>query len=391
MGPDVNKARIVAWLAWSLNLLLAVFAAYLLVTTGGVDVGIEPETPSQRWLELVFVAGSTTAGAVIIAKHPRNVIGWLFVAVSLTTVVQQLGIGYAAMCSSTDLCLLGLLILADAIWFPSLAIGLGGLFLLFPHGRVPPRWRSVLWWGLVVAGLMGAAIVPFQKDIYHLAGVTNRWWAGENMLLPALEEGAGVAVFLLAATAVVDFFFRARRAHGVSRLQYRWLAFAGVVTVLGGVAAVVGETLALDLGFLFGFGVATVPVAVVVAINRYRLYEIDSIVSRTVTYTLVVGLLGLVVLMLVALSTMFLPSDDPLIVATATLAAAALFNPVRRRVQRVVDRRFNRMRYDAERVVEGFVGSLQVKTDLDEVVDGWVEVIDDTMSPSIVGVWVKQR
>jgi hypothetical protein len=272
-----------------------------------------------------------------------------------------------------------------------LAIGLGGLFLLFPHGRVPPRWRSVLWWGLVVAGLMGATIVPFQKDIYHLAGVTNRWWAGENMLLPALEEGAGVAVFLLAATAVVDFFFRARRAHGVSRLEYRWLAFAGVVTVLGGVAAVVGETLALDLGFLFGFGVATVPVAVVVAINRYRLYEIDSIVSRTVTYTLVVGLLGLVVLMLVALSTMFLPSDDPLIVATATLAAAALFNPVRRRVQRVVDRRFNRMRYDAERVVEGFVGSLQVKTDLDEVVDGWVEVIDDTMSPSIVGVWVKQR
>jgi hypothetical protein len=137
-------------------------------------------------------------------------------------------------------------------------------------------------------------------------------------------------------------------------------------------------------------GLCAIPVAIVVAVLRYRLHDIDRLISRTVSYALVVGLLGLVFVGLVTLSTTVLPSDDPLVVAVATLTVAALFNPLRRRVQGFVDRRFNRSRYDAERVIEDFTGTLQDRADPELVVGGWVGVVEDLMEPQSVGVWVKR-
>jgi O-antigen/teichoic acid export membrane protein len=142
----------------------------------------------------------------------------------------------------------------------------------------------------------------------------------------------------------------------------------------------IASTLVLTIGF---------PVSLGVSISRYRLYDIGRLVSRTVSYALVLGLLAVVVLGLVTLLATFLPSDDPLVVAVSTLAAAALFNPVRKRVQSVIDRRFNRSRYDAQRVIGSFAATLPDQVDPDEVVDGWVEVVGDTMQPSAVGFWVK--
>jgi hypothetical protein len=140
---------------------------------------------------------------------------------------------------------------------------------------------------------------------------------------------------------------------------------------------------------LFNVAVVGFPVAVGVAVLRYRLYEIDRIISRTVSYALVVGLLGLVLFGLVAGLGAWLGRENQLVVAVSTLAVAALFNPVRRRVQGWVDRRFNRSRYDAERVMSEFVGSLRDRTDPDGVVEGWVGVVSETMQPTSVGVWVR--
>jgi hypothetical protein len=160
--------------------------------------------------------------------------------------------------------------------------------------------------------------------------------------------------------------------------------------VLGGVLSVVGQGVGVDLGWAWSLAVATIPVAVTMAITRHRLYDIDRLFSRTLSYALVVGFLGLVF----ATGVVWLPSaldigDTPLVVAGTTLAVAALFNPVRRRVQAGVDRRFNRSRYDAERVVEGFTWSLRDEVDPERVMDGWMSVVGQTMQPAAAGAWVR--
>jgi hypothetical protein len=134
-----------------------------------------------------------------------------------------------------------------------------------------------------------------------------------------------------------------------------------------------------------------IPVSIAMSITRYRLYEIDRIVSRTVSYTLVVVILGAVYVGGVTWLTSLLPDQSQLVVAATTLAVAALFNPVRRRVQMWVDRRFNRSRYDTQRVMDRFAGSLRDQVDAEAVVDGWVGVVSETMQPTSVSVWVRER
>jgi uncharacterized membrane protein YbhN (UPF0104 family) len=204
-----------------------------------------------------------------------------------------------------------------------------------------------------------------------------------------LGDGANIilTVFFLTGTVghVVTRFVRSR---GIERQQLKWFVFALVV----GIVVLVTPWTENDMVGTVLWTVVPISIlgSMAVAILRYRLYEIDRIISRTITYALVVGLLGLVVLALVAGLALFMPSDDPLVVAVATLVAFASFNPLRRRVQRLVDRRFNRSRYDAQRVIDNFAGTLRHRVDPEEVVDGWLGVVSETMQPAAAGVWVKQ-
>jgi hypothetical protein len=159
------------------------------------------------------------------------------------------------------------------------------------------------------------------------------------------------------------------------------------VNVFFGDSPVLAQTLTTAFTLLLTVGV---PVSIAVAITRYRLYEIDRIVSRTVTYTLVIALLVVVYLAGISVLTIVLPSDSPLAVAGSTLAAAALFNPVRKRVQAWVDRRFNRSRYDTQQIMDGFTDSLRDEVDGGEMVRGWLGVVSQTMQPSFAGVWVRE-
>jgi hypothetical protein len=142
---------------------------------------------------------------------------------------------------------------------------------------------------------------------------------------------------------------------------------------------------------LWFLGVGAIPISIGVAVVRYRLYEIDRLISRTVSYVVVVGVLAAVFAGIVTLASSLLQTDSDLAIAASTLAVAALFNPLRRRVQAVVDRRFNRSRYDAERVMDGFSGSLRDEVDPDRVLHGWVSVVNETMNPAGSAVWVRSE
>jgi hypothetical protein len=379
------------WFLWALSLLLVAFAAFALIATGGVDPGVEPSLPTQRWGELLMAAISATAGAIILSSRGPHPVGFIFMAFGLLGSLQQLGISYATTCvDDPGSCALGLLVILDGLWFVTVTLGLGGLFLLFPDGEVPHgrRWLAV---SLVAAGIGSLALAPFTPELYHIEGVANPWAIDAPQVMATIDEAKGIVVLLLAVVAIVDFVWRARKADGLTRLQNRWLAFAGLLTVLGGALSVVGQEIGVDLGWAWSIGVASIPVAVTMAITRHRLYEIDRLISRTVSYTIVVALLAVVFAGVVTLAGSLLQTESDLAIAASTLAVAALFNPLRRRVQALVDHRFNRSRYDAERVMNRFSESLRDEVDPDRVVGGWVSVAIETMKPVFAGVWVRGK
>jgi hypothetical protein len=356
--------------------------------TGSHDIGVDPTTIAQRWIELATAATTSGAGAVILSRNIRNVIGWLFMALGLAVAAMQLSVNYAAACETAANCNVGLLVVTDAIWFPMITIGIGGLFLLFPEGRVPTGGRRYLWWGLVATGFTGALSTLILEEVHFLANARNPFAAGVDQdSVTMLADVAGMAVVLVSMAAVVDFIFRARKATGIARLQNRWLAWSGLVLLVGVVMSLLGEEIGLEMGWAWAVATATIPVAVSFAITQNRLYEIDRILSRTVSYTLVVALLVLAVAGIAAM--VGAQFEEPWVVATTTLGVAASFNPVRRRMQVWVDRRFNRSTYDAERVMDDFAGSLRDRVDTDEVVEGWLGVVDQTMQPETMRVWLR--
>ena len=199
--------------------------------------------------------------------------------------------------------------------------------------------------------------------------------------------------------AAWSLFSRSRRGSPVERLQIKWLAYSGCLVALTLVASVIlSSILSLTAGVAarvaegaMMIAVLSMPVAVAVAILKYRLYDIDRIISRTLAYAIVTGLLVGVYAGLVLLATRVLTFHSTVAVAASTLAAAALFNPLRRRVQRMVDRRFNRARYDTDQTVAAFAARLKDTTDLDSVRDGLATVVDHALEPAHISVWISHR
>jgi hypothetical protein len=195
--------------------------------------------------------------------------------------------------------------------------------------------------------------------------------------------------FAFAVPAAFSMVVRYQRAGLIERQQIKWLLAATSLFAVVYVIAVATDDSNETAWLVLSAALAAIPLAIILAVLRYRLYDIDRILSRTISYAIVLGVLGGVSLLgLTALTSLF-PAESPLAVAASTLAAAALFNPVRTRVQTAVEKRFNRSRYDAQRVMETFSGSLREDLDPDAVVGGWVEVVAETMQPSSVGVWVR--
>ena len=392
----------VAWLAW------AGWVATLsgLAATAGLDHLLHQAGQgrvsafSASSIPLVAaVVSAATVGLVLAVRRPRHPVGWLLLGLGLSQCLHDLTYAYTRY---------GLVArpgsLPGAAYLAGLNNGLvvmwvacaGFVLLLTPTGSLPsPRWR---WWARVAAAaaavwLLGSVVdpAPLRPEYPDIANPLGA--PGLSIALGALPLAA-VVVLVALVVGAVSLLLRFRRASGIERQQLRWLAWGAAVAAMALVAAVGALILQDDnelLAVALGVSAAVLPLSTGAAILRYRLYDLDRIISRTLGYGLLTVLLGGGYAVAVLGLGQLLGRDSSLVVAAATLAVAALFQPARRRVQAAVDRRFNRRRYDAARTLDGFARRLRGQVDLDALHGELLAVVDQTMQPTRSSLWLRPR
>jgi len=383
--------RLLAWSLWLASLCCC--AAGLLATLLWVrplTLGLLAQSAAGV---LAYPLGYATIGLVLGLGRPANPIGWLY---AVSGLLWALVIPFAPLFALVDdpqslpLAFQLTMVPLVNIWAPAVALGITLPFLLLPDGRLRSRrWRLVV--AATVAGvamfMVGASLTPGQgwTDPIPLDNPLGLGGVAGTVAAAVTLAGLGLyAAGLLAALVCVVLRFRASR--GTERQQLRWVAAGAAVAVLV-LLPLPGQQ---DLpGFVEPVALLCVPVAVAVAVLRYRLWELDRLVSRTVTYALVTGLLVVPYLLILPVATRVAQGAGSLAVAAATLAAAAVFQPLRRRVQDVVDRRFNRRRYDAARTVEAFAARLRDQLDLDALAAELLAVVEQTVAPTTASLWLR--
>jgi hypothetical protein len=345
---------------------------------------------------VLAAVSAATVGAVLAGRRPRHPVGWLLLGLSLSLNLSGVAQAYADY---------GLLARPGsvpaaryaALYLPATVVTaltcFGFVLLLTPTGSLPsPRWR---WWAWATAAapvvcLLAITLAPRPFDQPYQGAMNPLDVSGLGGPLLVIYQLAfavtNLAVLVGAASLVVRF----RRARGSERQQLRWVALAAALALLGSV--VVGAVSAITaspvlLGWVAGCYFAVLPLAIGAAILRYRLYDLDRIISRTLAYGLLTVLLGLGYATVVLGLGRLLPQGSSLVVAAATLAVAAVFQPARRRIQVAVDRRFNRRRHDAARVIEAFSTRLRDQVDLDALGGELLAVVDQTMQPTQAWLW----
>jgi hypothetical protein len=386
---------------WLLGGLLALVAALTLLAVVPFTLANDQLSATKK-VELVTSVVPALAfvvvGAVIVSRRPGNVVGWLCCAVGLGQCLATFGgQGATAILAADPGRIPGglvLPVLGDLAWELSW-VSLSLLLLLFPNGRPPSRrWRPAVW--AAIAAVAGATLsAPVLPGPVAPGLPANP--LGIEPLEGALRlaEGAnGVVLAAVVLAAVVSLAVRFRRAAGVERQQLKWFAYGVGLLLLMALTGLITDAAGPVVGGLvFPIVVSGVPVAIGVAVLRYRLYDIDRLINRTLVYGLLTALLagvyGGVVLILGQLFGGL--GDDPpsWVVAGATLAVAALFQPARRRIQQGVDRRFNRRRYNTAQTIEAFSARLRDEIDLDTLSTELLAVADQTMQPTTASLWLR--
>jgi hypothetical protein len=403
-GKIVTARSIVVAVTW----LAAVAGAFLVFGVRPAAFSGSGNTLGFAGLALMIVTNASV-GAILMLKRPGNVVGVVLMLTADLTAVTLLGwvsgVALTEQRGPHDT-LAGLMSVIGAVGFlPSLIVAGPLLALLFPTGRLPsPRWRLPLA-GIAAAGVIGSTIVlarpgpivgtaadsPFGASGF--SGSEAFWPIGEALGIAAL-----VVALLLGVTAVA---MRFRRSRGVERAQLKWFVAAnvavGTFVILGladgGFLGLVAGTNPTILDLLADASSMLPPVAVGIAILRYRLFEIDHLIARTLSWAVVTGLLvGGFAAAVVALEAVLadFTQGQTVAVAASTLVAFALFQPLRRRVQSAVDRRFDRAHYDAQRTVAEFSDRLRDEVDLASVSGDIVGVVDTALHPSTIGVWIRR-
>ncbi len=343
-----------------------------------------------------YVGGFGSVGWLLVRRLPRNPIGWALSLAALTSSLGTLGHGLVAL-ALTGHVQLGVLARAGAvadayIWVVAAPLGIS--LPLLPDGRLPSRrWRPVAW--AVVAGVAlgatGYVTLPGRITDPAYRNLVNPFGQPALTPLPQILAAVGVAVGLAGMGAgIAALVQRFRRSRGVERQQLRWVAFGGSIALAG--AAVSFFRQGHLAGCVAGMVAAgALPVCIGVAVLRYRLYDLGRVVSRTVSYAVLTALLLGVYLGLVTTLARLLSGSSSLAVAASTLAAAALFQPLRRRVQTIVDRRFNRARYDADRTIAAFTRRLRQEVDLEAVRSDLLHVVHETLQPASAALWLRSQ
>ena len=356
---------------------------------------------ADGWQVLIGFLAFALPGLVVARRQPGNPIGWLLLGLGMYAgVITDVG-RYAVLDYHFHHGHLpfgpAAALLETGLWTGTFLV-LPLVILLFPDGRLPRRWRRVLWLyladaGLVAAYFLGAAGWAMSRQPVAVDA------AGQLVKQPSPPGLTALAVALIVALPAFWVLFVVRqalswrRATGDRRQQLKWLMSGAAVTVVGlaGIFGFSSSPSLLVLEIASFFASFALPVAISVAILKYRLYDIDRIISRTLAYAIVTGLLIGIYTGVVLLATRVLPLSSPVAVAASTLAVAALFNPVRRRVQAVVDRRFNRARYDADKAIAAFAARLTGAVDLDSVREDLASAVHQALEPARVSVWISQH
>jgi hypothetical protein len=406
-GLSTRTASWIAWAVCALSLALTALSFLLIALILSLNAPIY-----FYWLEPTTIAlGYSVIGAIVASRLPRHPIGWICCAIGFTGAVEHFSGEYAvyAMLARPEALVGGKAMLWIQNWFWILIFGLiVFLLLLFPNGRLPSnRWRPFAWLSAAVT-LLGATLAAISPDVGLdvLGSSDNRhiYTSLPNPLgiegLPNLFRPVQMLVLALGPVAATSVVVGRRKARGVERQQIKWLLYAGAIffvgiflkntifSLLGGVpwGMWVGNLL-VAVGGLGG------PIAIGIAILRYRLYEIDLIINRTLVYGSLTAMLvalyfgGIVVLQRVFV--ILTGQQSTLAVVASTLAIAALFVPLRRRVQGFVDRRFYRRKYDARKTLEAFSTKLKNETDLESLNNDLVGVVRETMQPAHVSLWLR--
>ena len=384
-------------MAWSLfGLSVVMAAASIALLWAGADAPRSALLSERSFaaVDAVFLLVPALVGTVIAAHAPRNVIGWLMLALGLIWSVSSFTGEYAfyglvvnprSLPAASDVT-----IVFGGMW----TIGLSAIalvMLLFPDGRLPSR----RWWPAALISLIPALIFP----VLMIMVWPHRGLALLNEDLPAsatspVDALITVAIFATLGgglLAVIGLITRFRRGNRVERQQIKWLAIAGALLVIDGVTSELSVNDPLWRQLLSSLAFLSIPVAIGLAVFRYRLYDVDHIINRAIVYFVLTAILaaGYIGTVLVLQSVLPVGDRSPAIVATSTLAMAALFRRARRRIQDFVDRRFYRSRFDATRTLESFGARLRSGADLDEVTIALTEAARTTMQPAHLSMWLR--
>jgi len=359
--------------------------------------------PPDLGVNTLVAVGFSVMGAVIVPHlSPNNPIGWLFCATGLLFGVTDFSVEYAIYAL---LVAPGSLPAGEAaawifswVWVP--AIGLSVFLpLVFPNGRLPsPRWRWFFWLSLLLI-LVGAISQMFTPGLVaNLGGIYNPLGVEG---LPNLWKLIQTLLYALILVSVASLFVRRLRASGVERQQLKWFTYSATLAVIGliltfTISELTGSVWLGWAGYALALvGLIGIPISMGIAILRYRLYEIDLIINRTLVYGSLTGLLAVLyfggVTALQSLFSLLTGQGNTLAIVVSTLAIAALFNPLRRRIQSFIDRRFYRRKYDARKTLEAFGSKLRDETDLEKLCEDLAEVVDETVQPAHVSVILRSE
>jgi hypothetical protein len=409
-GREVGgvKRRTAAWLAWSvcaLSLALTTLSVLLIVLNLSLNAPIY-----FYWLEPATIAvGYSIIGAIVAWRLPSHPVGWLCCAIGVMAAVETFSSEYAiyALLAHTEPLLGGKVTAWLSIWVWILMFGLiVFLLLLFPTGRLPSnRWRPFTWLSAALTLMVAILMAISPSVVLDTLGPSGKGRISlPNPLgvegLPDLYLPVQTLVLALGLVGAASVVLGRRGARGVERQQIKWLLYAGAIFFVGNVLkntvfSPLGEvSLGLWIGYLLvGIGGVGGPIAIGVAILRYRLYEIDTLINRTLVYGALTAILaalyfgGIVVLQRAFV--LFIGQQSTLAVVASTLVIAALFSPLRRRIQSFIDRRFYRSKYDARKTLEAFSSRLRDATDLEALNDDLVGVVMETMQPAHVSLWLR--
>jgi hypothetical protein len=395
--------RTAAWLAWSLwALSLALTALALLLLALNLS---KPNTHIfDWWFGNTLSVIDVTVGATVASRRPENPIGWLLLLSGLAIIINHFSAQYAiyALLAQPGSLPVGEALAWIASWLLPIYAGLQVFYLLlFPTGRLPSRrWRPLAWLAVAFI-LVGVILSAFSSGAYlgslgpirnplGIEGFTNFYKALLYTVSP-----------LLYVAVALSLLMRLRRAVGVERQQLKWFAYSAAIFALGIVLIVIPIAIDTPPWFewvgtaIFTAAGAAITISIGIAILRYRLYEIDTLINRTLVYGALTGTLALVYFGGVATTqTIFRAltgqQEQPqLAIVVSTLVIAALFNPLRRRIQSFIDRRFYRSKYDARKTLEAFSARLRDETDLDALSGDLVGVARETMQPAHVSLWLR--